>query len=320
MRRIISIIIYIIIFSNIVISKSKADDYFYYFAVEPNDDLYNKISSISKYNKYIFIVDENKNFNEYGQDFIDLYLNKLFEKYSFTTDVHNNSRKYNIVFDTNNDFNILTDIPFNEPLFLSSKVGLLNVKVIGYYFESGSDFEGAHFFPILILEKENNFEYCDNGLYILTNNSKSGEIIDKKDDDLTIYGYGLKLLKKYRDKLNFEKTISWTPEENINFYKGSFTLENETQYLVSWTVQSDLMEWSSVIFIMDKTGNLIKKVKDFRGLDFHFNDAIGVVDINGDDLNEIIINYGYHEGCITELWAYQSGNYVLISSGFEWGI
>ena len=278
----------------------------------------------------VIVIDENKNIDEYGSKFLEFYINKLFNKYSYNEKpLFRDYLKYQILYDYNDNLNELTDIPFNKELYLASSNSISKAKIYGYYFSCCDDYVGAEFYPLVATETEYYYNYNDydnfneyaylDRLFIVTDNPNISKIIIEEVSDLSIHSNAYKAVKKYRDRLTFIETKFFKPQEEMKVFGGYFTSKNEYQYLISCRYRTEFDVYSSGIFIMDKEGIIIKTVIAFRPNEFDYYHALGIVDVNGDGIFEILLECGYHEGGGYELWGSHSGNYRKITSGFFYG-
>jgi hypothetical protein len=71
---------------------------------------------------------------------------------------------------------------------------------------------------------------------------------------------------------------------------------------------------------MDGGGNVIKEVFSFNPSDFYYFWLYGIVDYNGDGIDELLIDSGYYEGNGYELWKYSPPGFIKIAGGFYWGV
>lgn len=278
------------------------------------------INTESFKNQLEIVVDEGKSFKEYGDNFLEYYIKKLLEKYPSAKQRY---YSYSIVDEYNDDFKPLTDIPFNTELFLSSSIGVFKAKVYSYYFSCCHDIMPVDFFPLLSLQSEGTILTDlknDGRLLILTNNPKVSEINYIEEQDLNITSIAYKSMNKYRSKIQVKETNYFKPEEKITIFKGNFTTKNEFQYLVSYLYHTSFDAYSSGVFIMNSNGDILKCVIDFSYNQFMYNLAFGTVDVDGDGIQEIIVENGYYEGEGYELWGFKAGKYVKITNGFFCGV
>lgn len=101
---------------------------------------------------------------------------------------------------------------------------------------------------------------------------------------------------------------------------GSFTAAGKNEYIAGYTLRQAFAYFAYYIIIVNEKGEF---VKEFAGLvqnSFTYETIIGVTDINGDGIYEILTEDGYYEGRGYNLHMLEGNIYKVITSGFFFGV
>ncbi len=131
---------------------------------------------------------------------------------------------------------------------------------------------------------------------------------------ITIMHYDEKTGKENKQKL--EKL---TPED-IKVFKGSFTGAGKNEYLVGVKFNNEATSFTSASWVMDEGGKVIAEFSPFSKDNFTFSELYLTGDFNGDGIDEIITSDGYYEGGAYNLNRYVDGHFILLTTGFMFGV
>lgn len=140
-------------------------------------------------------------------------------------------------------------------------------------------------------------------------NEKDNGVIEKIKNSLSKYTKNIK---------GFDEYINEEPDWVI--IKGSFTEPGSTEYAVSYVRRRSFESFASGIFIVNGDGTKVTEVIPFLESDFNYNKVIAVVDYNGDGIYELLTENGYYEGAGYQLWKYSSPSFIMLTTGFNWGV
>ena len=261
----------------------------------------------------IILVDENIDFSDKPDLYESKLCEKILEKYGGknTTDMF--FRKYVT------DFSELTRFRDGDLLFLSTGNGVLKTTVRGFriyeYTPSGLEFNPVLDKPISVVHNADNE---DMNILICSKNpglkSIRHDLIvnDKLNETVSqIFKASEKFYSKEENK------IFSPPETKI--FKGNFLKSGYSEYLISYFHRLTHNAYSGGVFVTDENGNILEKVFDITLSGFYYSRVVGIVDVNGDGIDELLTENGYFDGNRYELWKCTPG-LSKITTGFDWGL
>jgi len=220
------------------------------------------------------------------------------------------------------DFSFLTKMSIGEILYLSTEDGVFGTKVTGYKIDM--PVVGYEFYPIL--ERPSSAVYLeshwDKNIYVCSKNSSISPIKYTTNNETLSENAIKKTLKSFQKKISIdnqsESGIYSEPE--IRILSGNFLNSGEIEFAVSFVEQVSFEGFAGGIVIMNANGEIIKEMFELKPSDFYFNRIVGIIDVNGDGIEEILLENGYYEGHGYELWKYSAPSFLKIASGFYWGV
>ena len=348
MKRTLLLIICLFLFSGVSISCSKTN--------EKKDQDKNKISenvesfekSQNKKERYSgdtayfgrwdgkrIIIDDYYKFNANEQlsgDTLgmayDLYGDKLKEMIGKYTKYDEKQSEY--YFDEfKPEFASYTGFRKGDKVYISSSAGVYPAEVSGYYINM-DDMIGAGtvFYAMVIPPAGSKFEENEIVICSFNNNmspvNRKGvtnqQVIDEFKKYIMPKLKGV-MVSEYDDKGQpKEKPLEKIANEDIKLFEGSFTGKGKNEFLVSVRVQNDFTNFTSLTYIMDGEGKVISEFMPLAVNSFTFGMAEGIIDLNGDGLQEVITYDGYYEGGSYNLNKFNGGLWKLLATGFVFGV
>jgi len=101
---------------------------------------------------------------------------------------------------------------------------------------------------------------------------------------------------------------------------GSYTSSGAKEYIAGYTKRQSFDNFAYYIIIVNDKGGLVKVFADIVKDSFTFETVIGVVDVNGDGIYEVLTEDGYYEGSGYNLHNLEGKEYKTIASGFFFGV
>jgi len=239
---------------------------------------------------------------------LDNKLSKVIKKY------RKNNQSSDVFINSNlKEFSEFTNVIIGDKYFVSTESGVYESYVIGYTLW---ECPGIHFYVVLSKPKEVS-SYENYNKYICSKNPNMSKMNFIEVSDNSIRAKIISNLKSHAPKI---KTKSgYSTEQTTKIFAGNFTKGNDVQYVVSCVQQIDFMEYASGVFIFDSEGNWIADLFEFKRSDFNFTELVGISDYNSDGKNEVLYNFGYHEGSSYNLIEFNGSYFVKIVSGFNVG-
>ena len=218
------------------------------------------------------------------------------------------------------EFKELTKVNIGDKFYVSSSKGVSETKVTGYmiYMPIGS-FE---FSPILETPKGTVYDTAqyDRNIYVCSRSQSIGILSYTNVKDAAIEKNIKKTLDEFEKKIKPNKDPSVTKQESeIKIFLGNFTGSGKPEYAVSLKQSTSFESFASCIAIMDADGKIIKELQPFKPADYIYSEIEGIIDVNGDGMNEILISTGYYEGGGYELWKYSAKGFEKMTEGFYEG-
>lgn len=315
----------IFIMSGFLTARIKAESEKYYFA------LFNGKAVIAEdYEKFKGLEtgfntspeDYGKGYDELGGDFT-----ALVKKYSeYKEDVH--EYYFNEYHDEFSRYSALTP---GDILFVSSDKGVFAGEVSGYYINLDDMIGGGCVF-YAVLEMKQNIEFKEYEIMLCSGENnisrldRTGGTDEKLRDKFK--DYLMPLLKNvmitdYSSEKPDSVKLKTLKADELIVFKGNFTGTNGAgsgEYLVNVLVRNDFTAFTSLLYVMDENGKVIKELSPLAINEFYFAALYAVVDLNGNGIQEIITNDGYYEGEAYNLFKFENGEFILITSGFLFGV
>jgi hypothetical protein len=216
----------------------------------------------------------------------------------------------------------LTNIKIGDNFYITNEKGVYKTEVTAYNVNLNDQIGGGVMFYPLLKAVEND----EHEILLISKKSNIGKIIWSNVKDRNVINSIKKsVLAKIKHIKVIEgddagKTISLIKDDEIKILKGSFTKKGAEEYLVSWCKRIAFDSYACVTYLMDDGGSIIKTVFGLREKEFYFTNASAVCDINGDNIDEIITEEGYYEGHGWAVWKFDGIEWIMVTSGFYFGV
>ena len=129
----------------------------------------------------------------------------------------------------------------------------------------------------------------------------------------------IKIRDDSSEKEKFDQVTSIDTSELV-ILPGSFTSAGAKEYIAGYTRRQSFDNFAYYIVIVNEKGEQVKVFADLVKDSFTFETIIGVVDVNGDGIYEILTEDGYYEGSGYNLHKWSGKEYKVITSGFFFGV
>ena len=259
--------------------------------------------------------------SEYGMNYENYYkyIDNIVKSYvsNYNEIIYEYTLKFHV-----QEMDKLTNIKIGDKFYVASESGVYNSEVIGYRVDL-EDMIGSGIVFYSLLNKVSDDE--QKIVLVSTSNTISKMFWEEISDKTTVNNIKKTLLSKVKHIKVTEgedagKKISSIKDDELTILKGSFTLKDAEEYLVSWCKRISFDSYACVTYVMDENGKIIKTVFKLREKEFYFTKASAICDINGDGICEIITEEGYYEGHGWGLWKFDGEELNLVTSGFYFGV
>jgi len=252
------------------------------------------------------------------------YCRDVAQKYTRTMEKTNK-----FVFDDyKKEFEKLTNLKIGDKLFVSYSGGVFPGEVYKYVFDFEDEIgAGNIFYPVLNIPT--NQVIPSNEIVVASGYSNMSAIDQTGEKDHAVVDHFkdilLPMLKdvvttEYIDDKEIKNKVTSIDDEEIRIYKGDFTGSNKDEYAVCYRERLSFDKFASAIFIMNYKGEILNKHFKLMESTFQYIRLAGIVDYNGDGINELIIEDGYYEGRGTGLYELIDNEYEMIAYGFYFGV
>lgn len=222
----------------------------------------------------------------------------------------------------------LTNIKPSESFYISSANGVYTSETIGYIINMEDIIGGGVIFYVAVKTPEGAVFSPYETVLLSKSQSMTQITAAKMQDDFTVSKFSKILMKKLSGvKVLDTETPNgkWSKLKSIDtsditIFKGSFTGKGKDEYLISFSKRVAFDAFASVTYVMNPDGKIIKTVFELTEKDFGYSKAIGICDVNGDGKFEILAEGGYYEGMSLSLWKLTDGEFIMIASGFSFGV
>lgn len=223
-------------------------------------------------------------------------------------------------------FDKFTNIDLEDAFYLSApdEVYMRNVK--GYAILLDDQIGGGNMF-YLILDN-----YGVRGLTEYSNYF----IASKKSDISRLDTTGVpdnEIIWKFKEiaeamtpKSNMNDEYGNSDQGELKVFVGSFVIDKRMQmraskqYLVSYVKRTSFETYSSFVYVFDDQGIKLGELSPLQVDSFYYSRIIGIVDVNGDNRSEILIETGYYEGNGLDLIEFDGEKFIMIAKGFNFGV
>ncbi len=228
------------------------------------------------------------------------------------------------------EFKKLTTLNKGDKLYISAKSGVYPAEIKGYYMNF-DDIIGSGIVFYAVAEAHG-ITFEENEIFICSANSGMSPFISGKltvADNPGIFGSVKSLMMekvkdiKVRDESSEkEKYIPVTgiDTSELVILRGSFTEAGVKEYIAGYTKRQSFDNFAYYIIIVDAQGRLIREFSGLVKDSFTYESVIGIADINGDGIYEVLTEDGYYEGSGYNLHMLDGSGYKVITGGFFFGV
>jgi len=291
---------------------------------------------LGRYMKGKLIIEDNATYtkNEYSwaKDSMDNYerycgyLKTYAKKYA---NYKENKTEY--FFDSFKDeFKKLTTIRIGDKLNISAPGAVFQSAITKYYLNF-DDMVGSGVVFYAVAEPVN-ASLADYDVVICSDNSKISKLNTSKmmlSDDPALFksvtslfmqkAKDIKIKDESSDTEKYELVTSIDTSEMV-ILPGSFTSAGAKEYIAGYTKRQSFDNFAYYIIIINEKGETVNIFAELVKDSFTFENIIGIVDINGDGIYEILTEDGYYEGSGYNLHKLNGKEYKVITSGFFFGV
>jgi len=226
------------------------------------------------------------------------------------------------------EFSKLTTIKKGDKFFISSKTGIIQSEITGVFINF-DDMVGSGIGFYAVADAGSN-KFADYEVVICSKNSNmtafntnkltgnSGPIAEIKSLILK-KAKGLKVKDESSGKEKPEPVTSVDTSE-LAVFPGSFTNKGAKEYIAGYTKRQSFDNFAYYIIIVNDDGEIVKVFNELVKDSFTYETIIGVIDINGDGIYEVLTEDGYYEGAGYNLHKFDGMGFNVIASGFFFGV
>jgi len=266
--------------------------------------------------------------NEYGSIYED-YMNYI-EKFLIKKGYSLADTGYLYFNEYYPEFKKLTNIKIDEEFYISTSKGVYKGIVTSYCLIPSDTYINGNIFYVVLEYKNDEQGEIDEPVVISKYENMSilnlKQLLDRNTVDNfkniiinTLTGKKVKIYdsEEDRDKL---VAIDTFYEDSFRFFKGHFTNKDEEQYIINFSQNITSEFYINTSFIADKDGNIVYKMISVKDKDYDYFVVKGIIDVDGDGLDEILADQGYYEGNGLYLYKFDGNDFIVIADGFVYGV
>ncbi len=266
------------------------------------------------------LMSDTGGYDKYSTKLIDLV--KKYSKYSEQTPEY-------LFSEFKPEFSSFTNLKVGDKLYLSTLGGAYPIEVTGYIINmddmigSGTIFYATANLPagakpdeyeVMVSSFNNN----------MTPTNKTGitdqKILDKYKSFLMPWLKKVKITEYDEKGKESITTVREIKNEELKLFKGNFTGSGYVEYLAGVTLRNDPTNFTSLIYILDDNGKVLKELSPLSANNFTFSSVEMICDFNGDGIWEIITSDGYYEGGGYNFHKFMYGEFKTLANGFMFGV
>jgi len=218
------------------------------------------------------------------------------------------------------EFSPYTNLAIGDKFYISFPDKTIEAPV-SFYSVTNTPYSGYELHSVMDIPPGINIPAMDysKNVTVCTKNKNCSAVNYENLNDNAVLQTIKNSLSKYTNSI---KVIEDYPDEAPEYIiiKGSFISPGSTEYAVSYVKRLSFDRYASGVFIVSENGEKITEVISFLKSDFNYNKLNAIVDYNGDGLYELLTENGYYEGAGYQLWKYSSPSFIMITTGFNWGV
>jgi len=266
--------------------------------------------------------------DEYGytyQNYIEFIIN-FTEKNPGETDTNGNLTYWKYY----PEFEKLTDIRIGDKYYVSTFTGVYEATVTGYVIHPDDSYINSNMFYVLLDVKndkplETGKEAIISTFAYITilrgEGKKETEQHNKGLDVIRNNTIGKKFISLDEEGNNeIKKEFTDFNNNDFRIFKGSFTETDTEQFFANFSQRFSFMYYINTSYIINNNGEIIFKVLEAEDKDFNYYIVKGIIDIDKDGIDEVLIDIGYYEGTGLFLHKYSGNGYKIIAEGFIAGV
>jgi len=289
---------------------------------------------LGRYNRGRLLVEDNKTYEKnsltWAKDTIDNYgkymdyLKSIAVKYSSYKE-----EVFEYFFDKDLDeFKKLTTLKKGDKFYIATKSGVIQSEVTGFFINLDDMVgSGVGFYAVAETGKTN---FTDFEIVICSKNSKMSKLNTnkRKDSSQTVTDIKDMILQQVKDiKVKDESSekekfipVSSIDTSELAVFIGSFTSPGALQYIAGYTKRQSFDNFAYYIIILNDRAEIVKTFAALVKDSFTYETVIGIVDVNGDGIYEILTEDGYYEGSGYNLHKFDGIGFNVVASGFFFGV
>jgi hypothetical protein len=266
--------------------------------------------------------------DEYGSTYDSYleYINKFLEKNISERD----SNGFILFSEYHSEFSKITDIRPGDKFYVSTKDGIFEATVSGYLINPEYSYFSSNIFYVL-LDAENLHSFGEWTPVVISINPDMSIMRMNITSPAEVYNNGMEIIKKntigkkftvhdYENDTEIQEEFSNFYEEDYRFFEGKFTQNFKYEYIANLSSRLSFMYYINAVFIINDKGYVIHKIAEPQEKDFSYFIVKGIIDIDNDGIDEILIDVGYYEGTGLYLYKYDGSEYNIIAEGFIAGV
>jgi hypothetical protein len=227
------------------------------------------------------------------------------------------------------EFSGYTNLKIGDRIFISSAGGVHSAEINGFYINL-DDMIGAGAIFYATADKPVDAKLDSKELVVVSfNNNMSKTNVLGVNEQPVIDKFKLFMLPVLKDVRvtdyndagdEINRKIDSLRNDEIKIFKGNFTGTGNNEYLSGVTIRDGATHFTSAIFIMDESGQIIMEMNKLEVKGFTFGMPYMTVDTNGDGIHEVITYDGYYEGGGYNFHRFKDGEFKPVTSGFMFGV